>query len=482
MEDTDFVVYGYLRRDYSSFYYIGKGRPDRPYCKNKRTIPHPGCRSRIVILYKNITEELALENEKKLIKLIGRIGKESGGTLRNISPGGDGVSKRHSNELRTRKQLYRYERLKMKRKNWFHPLIGEVKDLTHKELSKMYPEQNLNPVYLLEVSKNKRNFYQGWRLLENEILPTRLYLPKPADWYHPEHGEVREKTCRDLVNMFKKDCLRVDGLRPVLSEKTLLYRGWSLLKNKTLHRGAREYDWYHPVHGPVFNKTCRYIQRNFGLENTSMSLLEKVARGENKFHKYWTLLENKNYIPSNCVKLEDWEHEKYGVILNMSAGSLVKTFPDQNLKENCLRLVARNPKKSHKGWFIRGHMRSKPRLNWYHREKGAFFSKTIREMMEMDDVPSYVFSHLSSGKRKTSKGWIILKKTPKAYNKVESKVVKKPMRSKTLTKTIAMSPEIHSRITEIKDRLRLRTYDDALSYLLGDFESPLDSSKTSVNP
>jgi len=54
------------------------------------------------------------------------------------------------------------------------------------------------------------------------------------------------------------------------------------------------------------------------------------------------------------------------------------------------------------------------------------------------------------------------------------------VKSKTLTKTIAMSPEIHSRIAEIKDKLRLRTYDDALSYLLGDFKSPLESTESGV--
>jgi len=45
------------------------------------------------------------------------------------------------------------------------------------------------------------------------------------------------------------------------------------------------------------------------------------------------------------------------------------------------------------------------------------------------------------------------------------------MRSKTLTKTIAISPKTHDKVSEIKDRLRLRTYDDVLRYLLGEFKS-----------
>ena len=44
-------------------------------------------------------------------------------------------------------------------------------------------------------------------------------------------------------------------------------------------------------------------------------------------------------------------------------------------------------------------------------------------------------------------------------------------RSKKLTKTLAISPKTHDKVSEIKDRLRLRTYDDVLRYLLGEFKS-----------
>lgn len=44
-------------------------------------------------------------------------------------------------------------------------------------------------------------------------------------------------------------------------------------------------------------------------------------------------------------------------------------------------------------------------------------------------------------------------------------------RSKTLTKSLALSPETHARVSELKDSLRLRTYDDAIRYLMGDFNS-----------
>ena len=44
------------------------------------------------------------------------------------------------------------------------------------------------------------------------------------------------------------------------------------------------------------------------------------------------------------------------------------------------------------------------------------------------------------------------------------------MRSKNLTKTVAITPKTYQRIAELKYQLRLRTYDDVLAYLLGDFQ------------
>ncbi len=429
MPDTDFVVYGYLRKDYGSFYYIGKGRPDRPYSKSKRTIPHPGCRSRIVILYKNIEEQVALDIEKKLISLMGRIGIEPWGTLRNINPGGEGVSKKHSEELKQKKYLYRHEKLSQKRKNWFHSVVGEVYNLTHKELSEMFPEQRLSVTKLLHVSRGGKNFYKGWRLLENQLLPNFLTLAKPADWYHKKYGEFLNKTCRKIVDMFDKDNLNIDYLRSVLSGKNISYKGWRLLKNKDYMSPTRskrdiKTDWFHKNCGEQVNKSSREILESFNLPEKSWSRLEKVRSGGQKSHLGWTLIHNRNYVPNNTVKLQDWEHEEYGVIRGFSAGDLVKMFPDQKLTETCLLRVARNPlKRSHRGWFIEGHLRIKPeekRANWYHPDHGAFFDKTSREIKNINGDPRAspsLFEKLIKGRGKTTRGWIVLKKTLKVAKK-----------------------------------------------------------------
>jgi hypothetical protein len=50
-------------------------------------------------------------------------------------------------------------------------------------------------------------------------------------------------------------------------------------------------------------------------------------------------------------------------------------------------------------------------------------------------------------------------------------------RSKTLIKSLAVTSNTHLKVTEIKDRLRLRTYDDVLRYLLGEFKSIEESAE-----
>ncbi len=87
---THFVVYAFCRED-GTFYYIGKGRPTRPYELRKEGIKPPKDQSRILILHENLTEELAFEYEKKLIQFYGRMDLEDG-LLRNMTNGGEGVA------------------------------------------------------------------------------------------------------------------------------------------------------------------------------------------------------------------------------------------------------------------------------------------------------------------------------------------------------------------------------------------------------
>lgn len=86
----NFVVYAYCRAN-GTFYYIGKGRPRRPYGKRQGGIKPPADKSRVLLLHTGLSEETALTYEQLLILTYGR--KDLGtGLLRNMTNGGEGVA------------------------------------------------------------------------------------------------------------------------------------------------------------------------------------------------------------------------------------------------------------------------------------------------------------------------------------------------------------------------------------------------------
>lgn len=87
---NNFVVYAYCRKD-GTFYYIGKGRPGRPFSKRREGIRPPQDRDRILILHTGLSEQTAFDFETNLIIFYGR--KDLGtGLLRNMTNGGEGVA------------------------------------------------------------------------------------------------------------------------------------------------------------------------------------------------------------------------------------------------------------------------------------------------------------------------------------------------------------------------------------------------------
>jgi hypothetical protein len=99
---NNFVVYAYCRED-GTFYYIGKGRPRRPFSKRKDGINPPQNRDKILILHTELSEQTAFEYETKLILFYGR--KDLGtGLLRNMTDGGEGVAGWIPNEEWRRKK------------------------------------------------------------------------------------------------------------------------------------------------------------------------------------------------------------------------------------------------------------------------------------------------------------------------------------------------------------------------------------------
>ena len=86
---NDYYTYAFLREDRTP-YYIGKGRGNRIYCKN-RGINAPTDKSLILYLKKDLTEAEAFKHEVYMIFVLGR--KDLGtGILRNRTDGGEGSS------------------------------------------------------------------------------------------------------------------------------------------------------------------------------------------------------------------------------------------------------------------------------------------------------------------------------------------------------------------------------------------------------
>ena len=85
----EYYTYAYLRED-GTPYYIGKGKKDRVYSK-QRIINKPKDKLRIIFLKQNLTEEEAFKHEIYMIAVFGR--KDLGtGILRNMTNGGEGAS------------------------------------------------------------------------------------------------------------------------------------------------------------------------------------------------------------------------------------------------------------------------------------------------------------------------------------------------------------------------------------------------------
>ena len=156
-----FYVYEHIRNDTNEIFYVGKGSNDRCFTKIGRNqhwhniVNFAGFTVRMI--FENITEELALELEKELIKEL----REQGVALVNYTDGGDGVSGyKHTNEARA-KMSEKKTGVKLE------PFSEEHKQ----KMSKAAMGDN-NPMYGKEITDEHR---------------ARLIVSAKAKVFSPEH-------------------------------------------------------------------------------------------------------------------------------------------------------------------------------------------------------------------------------------------------------------------------------------------------------
>lgn len=178
--------------------------------------------------------------------------------------------------------------------DWYHPDYGKILQKSVSEIIKSFPNQKLYQSLLSEVLNEKRSCHKNWRLLKNKDVEKRNKKNIPRDWYHPIYGKFLQKSLSDLIKLFPDKKLSRGGLSQVANEKKFHYRGWILLKNKAIkpkkHTKNILRDWYHPIYGEVFNKSCSELIRMFPDQKLNRANLHKVISGEFSQCKGWKKL------------------------------------------------------------------------------------------------------------------------------------------------------------------------------------------------
>lgn len=360
----NFVVYAFSRSSDSktgpkgSYYYIGKGKPNRPYtCSNRKTAKCPKDRKNHThILHKNLTEDQAFCYEKELIRFYGRKDTNEGwGVLRNLTDGGEGtsgaiVSAKRREEISGKNSPHYIARY------WSHPLHGFVLGKSISEILSEYKEENLLQSGLSLLTSGKIFSYKKWVFIpEKEIdfslsgeqlskkygvnyaktklkeIKSRTGGPNNSryisrDWCHPEYGLVMGNSLSELIKKFPSENLSASLLSNVISGKNDHHKGWIFIDRSL-------------------------IDKSFSKEE--LNDLFSVEYAKNKIEEMSKIRRQRRKKSSKTVPVipRNWYHPDHGVIKQTSVSEIVKRFSHPiKLNPSLLYAVAYGKRGHHRSW------------------------------------------------------------------------------------------------------------------------------------
>ena len=209
----EYYTYAYLRED-GTPYYIGKGKGNRCYKRDGRTILPPKDKTRIIFLKQNLTEEEAFRHEIYMIDVLGR--KNLGtGMLWNLTNGGEGTSGliqtderkiNHSKLLTGRKHTEEHKRKiseATKGKNnpnygkfgEKHPYYGKKRSEEHKrKISDAMKGKTFSEEHKRKLSEKKQN-RKWW----NDGQISKISVECPGDgWVNGRIMKTMKKVKSDV--------------------------------------------------------------------------------------------------------------------------------------------------------------------------------------------------------------------------------------------------------------------------------------------
>lgn len=365
--EENFVVYCYLREKedrfgiYGTVYYVGKGRPNRPYqCYNySRTVKCPRDRdNKIVILHKDLKEETAFDYEKKLIELYGRIDTTEFGVLRNLTDGGEGPTGILVTEEKRKRLSGKNNGMYGKTHTPEARRTMSEKSKAHADSPGVRKEMSLRAREALSNPEVRRKISEGVLRSMTDERRKKMSESRRGKKRSPESirrsaesntGKKRSQDTKDKISAGNKGKKRSEEVKRRKSEQMRGRKASQETRRKMseAHSGKN-----HHMHGKNHSEESkrkmsesRKGKKTDLTEEGRRKLSENSSGANNPMHGKYGAQHNRG-IPRN------WVHPVHGEYRGLTSSDLVRKFPEEKLNASSLSLVANGKNSHHKGWKI----------------------------------------------------------------------------------------------------------------------------------